>query len=876
MSPRPLGLGIVTLLLSSVALTSTACNKGKIEDTAGDGGSDGGGSDGGGSDGGTTFTEDCPALSVSEEAVAFDPLAYGTTTTATVVLTNACSGEGDLEVSASLSGDSAFIAELPTTMLEPGASAVVEVLFQPADWGEFSASLTITSNDVDLPSVELAVTGSVIADADGDGFDSVAAGGEDCDDNNPEVYPRDNETSRDLMDDDCDGLVDEDWIGVGDVFVSEVMFNPEVVTDGYGEWFEVRSAAESTIDLVGWTVQSDDGQSFQVTESTLIDAGQVLIFGVTEDSSLNGGVMVDAVYDRLSFSLSDSADSIFLYMGSTPISELSYTSSWPVQAGASLSLDPYFDSSDDIASSALWCSSTSAFGGGDLGTPGADNDYCSSVDHDADGYSQDDGDCDDFNADIFPGQQESWNGIDDNCDGEVDVFGPDDALSEIRGMSGDYLGGEDALSVADIDGDGVPDVLTGGVYVAGTASTVPGAIALVDGSGWETWSQTWDELATNTFVGDSNYNAMAFLSPSMGDQNADGRPDVVVVGSDLYSGAFYGYPSAGLLVFGGDALETEYDSDNASVTFSGTTAGYNTGLRVDSAPDFDGDGHSDVVYGNSQSTVDRSTYVGTVSIMSGADLVSGDYDFEQDYLLRAWGNAAYAQLGHSLGSGDVNGDGYDEVIVGAPGYYYDSATDGSVYVVGGGTSTLGGAGSIGLVADTVFSGESADDRLGAGARTLLTDLDGDGRLDYVLSAPDVNEVYVYYDASSRRGNISSSAADAVITGAGADQFGYATYAGDIDGDSVDDLSIGAPGTTYYNYAATYSSGPGEVSVFLGSGTLSGSLSSTDADLGFRSDSSDAFGFNINGADFDGDGSIELLISAPSRASGTGRVFVFDL
>ncbi|NOY26127.1 MAG: hypothetical protein GXP62_09670 [Oligoflexia bacterium] len=397
----------------SIAATSLGCNNGAIkpDDTGTIATTDGGATDGGGTadsggptDGGgtATWTSDCPALTVSETVISFGAIGLDSTATSTVLLTNACTGAGDLDVAASVTGDTAFVGALPTTTLSPGDAATVEISFTPADYGELSGTLSVTSTDADLPSVDIPLLGQAVADADGDGYDAIAAGGDDCNDNDAAVYPKDAEDAQDLVDDDCDGTVDEDWIDAGSVYLTEVMMNPVAVGDAYGEWFELRNASGSTIDLIGWRFTSDDGDDLVITDSVLLDDSDVIVFGLTADTTLNGGVDVDVVYSRDDLSLADSADSIFLYMGSTPMSEITYTSDWPLSPGASLSLDPTSGIDDNRTTPDLWCASTSDYGVGDLGTPGAENDWCSSIDHDGDGYSQDNGDCDDSDASLSP------------------------------------------------------------------------------------------------------------------------------------------------------------------------------------------------------------------------------------------------------------------------------------------------------------------------------------------------------------------------------------------------------------------------------------------------------------------------------------------
>ncbi|NOY26128.1 MAG: hypothetical protein GXP62_09675 [Oligoflexia bacterium] len=414
-------------------------------------------------------------------------------------------------------------------------------------------------------------------------------------------------------------------------------------------------------------------------------------------------------------------------------------------------------------------------------------------------------------------------------------------------------------------------MIVGGAYLA---SFSQGVTAAIDGSGWDAWDGTWDTVAYATVTGTGYYNYLAWTGSSQGDQNGDGVVDLVVVGSDFYTN--YGNPTAGVLMLGGSDFSGDYaDADAFDVTFSNTAYGYDSGIRVDSSLDVDGDGYDDIAYGNSYASVGSDTYAGALSVMSGADLSAGnDYDFKEDYSLRTWGNQSYSEFGHSIGGGDLDGDGYDELIVGAPGYYYDSRTVGYVYVIAGGTSTLGGSGSVGLIATTRFEGATANDRLGAIAPPTLGDFDGDDNVDLVLSAPDINTVYLFSDASSLSGEIVSTEADATITGTGPSQFGLSLYAGDFNGDGADDLVIGAPDASSASYISYYANQPGAAYIFDGT-TLSGTLGSTDASYTMVSDSIDGAGFNVNGADFDGDGTDELIVSAPGYASSAGRVWVFN-
>ncbi len=207
----------------------------------------------------------------------------------------------------------------------------------------------------------------------------------------------------------------------GDLVISEVMKNPAAVDDDYGEWIEVYNATASAVDLNGLAVRDADGaQHFTVDSPLPVEAGGYIVLGVSDDAAANGGTPVDYAYDRSSFVLANDSDTIALE-GAVLIDEITYDDglSWPDTAGAALSLDA--GALDAVAndSGSGWCDAVSAFGDGDLGTPGAPNDACPPPeDFDGDGFYSD-VDCNDRNPFINPDAEEiPDDGIDQDCDGE--------------------------------------------------------------------------------------------------------------------------------------------------------------------------------------------------------------------------------------------------------------------------------------------------------------------------------------------------------------------------------------------------------------------------------------------------------------------------
>ncbi|NOY24345.1 MAG: hypothetical protein GXP62_00585, partial [Oligoflexia bacterium] len=239
-------------------------------------------------------------------------------------------------------------------------------------------------------------------DVDGDGVTS-CADTPDCDDNDAGRSPLLAEVPGDEIDNDCDLLVDEgDW-AYGDLVISELMINPLAVSDGDGEWFEVVNQSGRSVFLNGLTITSDTGETHTVDTSELLtlEPDAMAVFGLNGDTSANGGVSITVDYDDIY--LLNTVDSLAISAGDVMLDDVSWGTGTTMISGASWSLDDIYLSADGNDGTAGWCLSRSQWAdGSDLGTPGAENDLCSIIDHDGDGFLIDDGDCDDRRADVYP------------------------------------------------------------------------------------------------------------------------------------------------------------------------------------------------------------------------------------------------------------------------------------------------------------------------------------------------------------------------------------------------------------------------------------------------------------------------------------------
>jgi hypothetical protein len=163
----------------------------------------------------------------------------------------------------------------------------------------------------------------------------------------------------------------------GQVVISEIMVNPELVSDTAGEWFELRNeSASQGFELSGCSIDDGSAKPHALPAPLVLAPGAFVAIG----RSAQVGFQADAL---LSFSFSNTADVLALICDGVEIDRVAYDSSFPLAAGASMSLDPGCADASCNDRASAWCLGRIAYAAG-FGTPGSANPPCSEpVDADA-------------------------------------------------------------------------------------------------------------------------------------------------------------------------------------------------------------------------------------------------------------------------------------------------------------------------------------------------------------------------------------------------------------------------------------------------------------------------------------------------------------
>jgi len=463
--------------------------------------------------------------------------------------------------------------------------------------------------------------------------------------------------------------------------------------------------------------------------------------------------------------------------------------------------------------------------------------------------------------------------------------------------AGDYSGNWVA-GAGDVNGDGLEDVVIG-ARLADVGGKDAGSTYVVFGRTQTTplWLPTLESKSEGFAVrGEGAGDQSGTCVAGLGDVDGDGLADVA-------TGAPQSDTDGGVLAGRGYAIDGKVDAKQ--VTLLDVVQGIGgaltasegklrlTGRAIGRGGDVDGDGLADLVIGaygaDPNGTFSGRSYVVFGSGLNGsvglAKVASGAGGFAID------GEAELDFSGHAVaGGGDVNGDGLDDVVIGAYGADPNGETSGRSYVVFG-----AGGGEVVALAEVVagsggfaIDGEVEGDRAGA-AVAIVGDVNGDGLADLAIGAhlADPNglssgRTYVVFGkASGAKVDLGAVAAGdggfAIDGQVFRDYSGFSVAgAGDVNGDGLDDLVLGAYG------ADSNGDKSGRAYVVFGkeSGAKVALWSIAQGDGGFALDGEaqeDQAGISVGGGvDVDGDGYADVIVGAfgsDAKGKDAGRSYV---
>ena len=419
-------------------------------------------------------------------------------------------------------------------------------------------------------------------------------------------------------------------------------------------------------------------------------------------------------------------------------------------------------------------------------------------------------------------------------------------------------------NAGDIDGDGFGDVIIG---ASETYRTV-GVAKVLNGSTSVYNILPKQELNYRPTCSTTFARKFGDVVTNIGDINGDGYSDAAVSGG---------------------VFQTSCEISNGRVViYLGTPNGYDTvpnrvlignnndgtfGRKIREAGDINRDGFDDFLIGcsNARNLQGNTTNVGRVYVYYGSNT---GVNIGATQLLLApvnVGSAITSRFGSSVsGAGDMNGDGFADIIIGAITYVQPGTPSNAV---GAAFIYLGSNIGIANAPSATLLGNNLNSSLGYSVAGL-GDVNGDGFSDVAVSELiNMRSVTIIYGSAVIQQNL-FLARQILASNLNGNWYGLEiSSAGDLNGDGYSDLAIGSP---YYETILNSNARMGRVYIYYGKPA---GITANDSTILFRGNINHFFGYSVsNGGDINGDGYSELLVGSPMAlgniSNGDGKVFTY--
>jgi FG-GAP-like repeat/FG-GAP repeat len=418
------------------------------------------------------------------------------------------------------------------------------------------------------------------------------------------------------------------------------------------------------------------------------------------------------------------------------------------------------------------------------------------------------------------------------------------AAAILESNQADSYFGESVAGAGDVNGDGYSDVIVAADWYD-NGQINEGAVFVYHGSA--------NGISTTAAAMLESNQERAYMGGSIasaGDVNSDGYSDVIV-GVSFFENGQAGEGAAFVYYGGPRGINT-----HVPLVIEGNKRYSSMGTDVAGAGDVNGDGFSDVITSNQDTAfVFQGSAGGVITTNTIGKITIPPTEYGAD-------------VSAVSSAGDVNGDGYSDVIVGSMDYENGQDFEGAAFVYHGSIT------GISNTAATVLEGNQEFSLFGYGGLACAGDVNGDGYSDVIVGAVyyyNVQDVegaaFVYHGSAS---GIYTKAAAKLESNQASANFGWSvSSAGDVNGDGYSDVIVGVES---YDNGQT-----NEGAAFIYYGSASGISTTADAMVESNREFSGMGSAVACAGDVNGDGFSDVIVGASYYSNGQddeGAAFVY--